>query len=66
MFKQTADKKILKRTIQSKKFEYEKDGVVLSFSLNYDVENIKELRIFKEILVEACRDVTEELDFYTK
>ncbi len=56
------DKKIVtKDTAQvTRQFNYSKDGVNLNFSLRVDVK--KQLKIFKELLEIALKDVTEELN----
>jgi len=57
------DKKILKtENTTSKNFSYKLGAVALSFSLRTDIK--QELKDFKELLVRALEDVTEELKSY--
>lgn len=51
---------VQRNNTESKKFEYSKGNVNLSFTLRTDIKN--ELKIFLELLNVATKDVQEELD----
>ncbi len=57
-------KDLKKESEENKKFNYEKDGTKLNFTLRTDIK--KQLSNFKEILVEALSDVEAQLKKFKK
>lgn len=53
-------KNLISNNTTSKNFSYAKDKVSLNFNLRTDIK--QELKIFKELLIKALDDVSEELE----
>ena len=55
--------KSMQKVLATKRdFNYVKDGITLGFTLNID--NEKELKNFRECLVEAIKDIDETIEKY--
>jgi len=55
----TKNKPVVRDNTTSKKFSYEKNGVVLDFTLRNDIK--QQLKDFLELLHAAMTDVAEEI-----